>query len=544
MNGGMVMGRRRGMTLTELLVAMVILLVGIYAVATGFPALFGNLESERIRTEMARRLEGRMEGLKTAAFAVPEAIVGHDPLDGTVIPPDLYPDENQEPIPGNPRDDLTWVIGETFTVPITQAGETYSVHPFSMGPAGIQDMSAIGDYLQVTALVPLERTEVGMPLGPGQFFVDEDGYLHAPTQFASAEVDYVWVDEDGQRHGVPGEVVENVDAVPTAAPVRGSAVTGPPAFVNVLPDQCSATALIPFTSAVGQPADVAPGFAVLESTYGAALLLSPADANATLRVTYQLITEPDTMGSERRVPFMTEEFSAPTQPPYQVDLAVRGINDEVPLFTEDVTGAALTDPVYALIVDLATGETWTDAEDWVGLDFIEGRLTLDWTAASAPMTDVEARGHDLRVFYRTIAGHTIVVEKAPSWFIEDYIYDTYVTEGLTDRVDYRYYEVAADPDAPAYTQLRFPMSSAEQMVVVDYMIDPDPTAQDDPPRRVSGELHVIPVDTLSFTLNEPNVTGILAVRGVSLTVRGWWRSQSGRVESVSINSFLTPEPLL
>ena len=537
------MGRRRGMTLPELLVAMVILLVGIYAVATGFPALFGNLESERIRTEMARRLEGRMEGLKTAAYAIPEAVTGHDPLDLPVIPPDVYPDETQEPIPGNPRDDLTWDIGETFRDPIALAGQTYSVHPLSMGPAGIQDMTAIGDYLQVTALVPLQRTEVGMPLGPDQFYVDEDGYLHAPTVFASAEVDYVWVDADGQRHGVLGEVVENLDVNVAANPVRAAAVAGPPAFINVLPDQTRATGLVPFTSAVGQPADVAPGYAVLESTYGATLLLSPVDANSTLRVTYQLMTEPDTKGSERRVTFMTEEMSAPTQPPYQVDLAVRGINDEVPLFTEDVTGATLAEPVYVLIVDLFTGETWADAEDWVGLDFIEGRLTLDWTHASAPMDPVAVRGHDLRVFYRTIAGHTIVVEKAPSWFVEDYIYDTYVAEGLTDRVDYRYYQVDPDPNAAAYTQLTFPMSAAQQMVVVDYMVDADP-ADTVPPRRVSGELHVVPVDTLSFTLNEPDVRGILAVRGVSLTVRGWWRGDSGRVETVSINSFLTPEPLL
>src|SRR5690554_3504973 len=122
---------RGGLTLTELLVAMSILLVGIYAVATGFPALFGTLESDRIRSEMARQAEARLETFKTASFRIPDAIAGHDALDGTVIPPDVYPDESMDPIPGNPRDDLTWVLGEGLQVPMARVGDTYAVYPLN-----------------------------------------------------------------------------------------------------------------------------------------------------------------------------------------------------------------------------------------------------------------------------------------------------------------------------------------------------------------------------------------------------------------------------
>ena len=534
------------MTLAELLVAMLILLVGIYAIARGFPSLFGNLESERIRTETARRVQARMENLKTTAWALPEAITGHDPLDASVIESGLYPDENQDPVPGNPRDDLTWVIGETFNVPIAQPGQAYSVYSLNLGPATVQNPAVVGDYLQVSRLVALERTDVGTPLGDDQFYVDEDGYLYAPAAYASAEVDYVWVDENGECHGVLGELVDNINANAAALPVRAVAVVDTPAFVNVLPDQCAATALEPFTTVIGQPANVASGRAVLESNYGATLLLSSADANETLQVNYQQMTEADSMGSPRRVPFMMEEMAAPTQPPYQVDLAFRGIDDANPLFSTNLLGAAFTDPVYVLIVDTQTGDAWTDAEDWVGLDFIESKLTLDWDDASAPMTAVQARGHDLRVYYRTIAGHTVVVQKAPAWFVEDYtdagrvsIHDTYVTDGLADSVDYRYYQLGADLDDATYARLLFPNSAANQIVAVDYM-----AGAAEPYDRISGELHVISGDTLGFTLNEPNVRGVLAVRGVSVTVRGWWHVGSGRVEMVGIDTFLTPEPLL
>lgn len=536
------------MTLTELLVAMSILLVGIYAVAAGFPSLFGNLESERIRTEMARRVEARLENLKAAPLHIPEAITGHDPLDGTVIPPELYPDESMDPIPGNPRDDLIWVMGESFDVPVAEPGETFSVYPLNLGPATVEDPGAVGDYLQVARLVTLQRTDEGMPLGNDQFYLDEQGYLHAPPAFEMAQVDYVWVDADGVQHGVLREIVENVEALAGAAPVRASLVTDP-AFANVLPELASADAFVPYTTALGGPTDVASGVAVLESTWGATLLLPIEDARERMQVTYRLRTEPDSMTSPRRAPIMAEEMPAPTRSPYRVDLAFRGIDDETPLFTEDLLGNPLADPVYVLIVDVLTGETWTDVEDWVTLDFIEGRLTLDWENAAAPFGPVQARGRDLRVYYRTIGAHTIVVQKAPAWFVEDTVAQTYIDDGLGESVDYRYYSVEADPDDAAYTRLLFPMSAADQMVLVDYVVLEQTPGGVRLVKRVNGELHAVPGETLAVTLNEPmplpdGAVGILGVRGVSLTVRGWWRDQTGRVQMVGIDTFLTPEPLL
>ncbi|NLO08187.1 MAG: prepilin-type N-terminal cleavage/methylation domain-containing protein, partial [candidate division WS1 bacterium] len=186
--------RRGGLTLTELLVAMSILLIGIYAVARGFPALFGTLEAEEIRTTMARAVEARMDRLKSSPQQIPAAIYGYDPADGALISPDAYPDADMEPIPGNPRDDLTRVVGERFRVPGLQGGATVAVYPLNIGPAYVPDPADVGATFQVYRLERLERVPMsqqdwitqGRPLDDDEFFLDSDGYLYAPPQYQHA----------------------------------------------------------------------------------------------------------------------------------------------------------------------------------------------------------------------------------------------------------------------------------------------------------------------------------------------------------------------
>ena len=84
---------RSGLTMVELLVAMVILLVGIYAVAKGFPSLFTNIDEERQRSEMGRLCEETIERIKDHPSVLPEAVVGHDPATGGLIHPDAEPDD-------------------------------------------------------------------------------------------------------------------------------------------------------------------------------------------------------------------------------------------------------------------------------------------------------------------------------------------------------------------------------------------------------------------------------------------------------------------
>lgn len=545
--------RRRGLSLLELLVAMSILLVGIYAIVRGFPSLFGNIEGERVRTEMARLAEHHLERLKAEPERLPEAITGHDPADGLVINPDSWPDDDAQPSPpGNARDDLTWVLGETFRVPGPRPAEMVSVYPLNLGAACVQEPGLIDDYFQVFRLTHLQRLESPPPGGTvpdGRFYLDADGYLYAPSIYQTARVDYCWAETDGVQpvlHWVTDEVVRNVNYPWDASelpvpPVRAADVASPPGFANVLPQHSRAVAMERYAVAIGGPGDVAPGTAVLEGTFGATMLLPAEDAGSVMHVNYQLRTEEDAANYERRMPVMMEEITAPTEQPYQIDFKFRGVHDETPLYETDVAGAALDPPVYVLVVDLLTGETYTDVDPWVYLDMIEGRLTLDWDDPAAPMTAAQARGHDLRIYYRTLDGHQIVVQKAPEYFVEQPIRQTYDASGEADTVDYRFYVVApADGDA-MYTKLSFPEAVVGQAVMVDYLAGETP-----PYERISGEMHVVaPTGSgYSVVLTQPHVVGIMGVEGVSLTVRGWWHDSRGRPQMVSIDTVLTPEPLL
>ncbi len=560
---------RRGLTLVELLVAMSIMLVGIYAVAAGFPALFGTLESERVRTQMARLTEARMERLKTTPSDAPAAITGFSPIDGSLVPTELYPDETETPVPANPRDDLISILGETFEAPRPQEdpnnpGTYYSVYPLAMGLAS--------SHVEVNRVQQLQRVDVGQPLNnDDDFRINADGTVEAPAGFDEIRVDYVWVDDAGIPHGVRGEVVENGGAV------AASYVTTP-AFVNVMPELSSAEGLNAYAVAVGDSTTLAPGYAVLDSRFGATLLLPADDAGETFEVSYQLATQQDLVGYDRRAPIMMEEIAAPTDssyldddpatdPVYVVDLAFRGIDDETALFTNDLTGAPIDPddgyPVYVLIVDTETGETWTDLNDWISLDFVEGRLRISWDPPGdlgdddGRPTASEARGRDLRIYYRTMAEHTVVVQKAPDAYVEGLVVDAaadasaagYVGDFANpDLVDYRTYQLVTDPTDASYGRLLFPRSAAGQMVMVDYMLMDGSTVT----RRVTGELHTIAPtddpDVFAVTLHEPVPTdgtmGVVSVQGVSMTVRGWWHDERGRVQMTGLNAFLAPDPRL
>lgn len=558
--------RRGGMTLTELLVAMSILLIGIYAVARGFPSLFGNLEAERVRTEMVRLMEARLERLKAEPERVPEAIAGHDPVTAAVFDPNALPDEDVDPTVGNARDDLTWVLGETFTVPALRPGYDVSIYPLNLGPAIIQDPLDPAAYLQAYRLVRLRRPDMnqqdwetaGRPLEEDQFYLDGAGYLYADPQYESCRVDYAWVDSTGLLHWVQDEVIGNRNVDPAALPVRAAddAKTGL-VFANVIAEMASAMASIPYAVAIGQPPTPPTPFpadtVILEGNYGATLFLPPGDSGEVVHINYQLRTEDDSAGNPRRAPIVMEEFSAPTQPPYKVSLGFRGLDDEIPLFENDLLGAPLAAPVYALVVDLLTGATWTDAETWIDLDMIEGAITLNWADPGAPMIPAHAAGHDLRVYYRTLDGNQITVEKAPEYFIERPIMQTYVDSDPTldesDRVDFRYYEVQPDASDATFTRLIFPASAAGQAVSVDYVVGTLAAGRFSIDRRISGEMHVVDPGTLAITLEEPRdpvtgAVGVVNVRGVSLAVKGWWHGARGRVQMMAIDTYLTPKPLL
>ncbi len=133
------------------------------------------------------------------------------------------------------------------------------------------------------------------------------------------------------------------------------------------------------------------------------------------------------------------------------------------------------------------------------------------------------------------------VQKAPRYFIEERLAGQY-PGAEAEGVDYRTYTASTDSGDGLYTVLTFPESAAGQAVSVDYLYGASA-----PYQRVSGELHVVGFDeglaAWTIVLTEPAVQAIVGVQGVSLKVRGWWHTQRGRVETLDLDTFLTPKKL-
>ncbi len=571
--------KRSGLTLIELLVAMMILLVGIYSVARGFPRLFGLLESERVRTEMARSAEQELERLKLAPHQIPAAITGYCPVaiqDEQLVAfaPDIYPEatpDDPDVMMANPRDDLIEVSGELFEAPGVRPGSQVSIYPLRMGPAGIADPANPGEYLEVYHLTRLERLEEpprGNSVPDGYFYLGSDGQLFAPVEYEHIHIDYAWADEDGVLHWVENE------AVPNPGYVRAADVDTP-MFSNVVPDMSRGKGRHTYEVAAIDPEEPYPPAWLPERTvaidpvYGTTIALPAADAHRVMHVSYQVKMEPDFGGYLRRVQLMREDFEAPADTPYEHDLKLGLLEDEWPLFDEALDGTPLDLPVNCLIVDLATGETWTDADEWITLDESSGKLTFAWQPdGPAPLTAQEARGRSLRAYYRTIYDHTIMVQKAPSYFIEDAIAATYADE--RHEVLFRTYSVRRSAEDGDYAELLFPKSAIGQTVVVDYVVGEIVNGSFIIDRRVNNEMHVIrplsdtdpayvePEDAPDaiirprgvIALNHPvadettGAIGVMGVRGASLTVRAWWNTPQGRVQRISLDTLLMPRPLL
>ena len=278
---------RHGMTLGELLVAMLVLLVGIWTVAAGFPRLAQTVVGEGERAAMTRLAE-RQAQQAADVIGGPFAVVGATPAgprDPTVLPwsrPWDYvhdADDPSTPPPPNGMQNMLDVIGEVGQIPAIPAGAdpatTPAVYVLRQGPAMWVSPADRPDVFAVYQPLPLVRddnlfgvaadnstvladdklaelyTETdgsGTPVHlEGRFYVASDGTVHfippredpqgRPVQLdpagvvpAEIECDYVWVDNDlstgvpvPRSHTVTGEVVP-WQRVPTRP--------GPPIWVS------------------------------------------------------------------------------------------------------------------------------------------------------------------------------------------------------------------------------------------------------------------------------------------------------------------------
>jgi hypothetical protein len=389
-----------GMTLAELLVAMMVLLVGIYAVAKGFPSLFQQVQADSDRSAMARLTERVMNIAKAGPSDLPFAIYGYavtgsgaSAVYGPIRPDEEPRDPDEVDLtvnPPNSRDDIINVVGEPLTIPAvyTPVGgataNTVVRVPLQVGPARTDPSNGDAAQVAVYQLVPLVRTDdppalTGNHTAPGTYYVDPTtGQFFFPQQAQLVAngplvdlidpieglVDYAWVNTDPAPAGqykpqlyVQRERVAHTGTVLPAAPTAGLN------FLSLVPEECRAWLRVPVyygdadpatgTGGVGYdsgtPNGTPPvGTFYLEYNYGATLLFNPADSGRQVFVDYTLRTGTtgNTGDDSRRELMIAEDLQVPTVdqgPPYSVKLAIGGLEDVDPLFGDAVDGGDIND---------------------------------------------------------------------------------------------------------------------------------------------------------------------------------------------------------
>lgn len=562
---GRMSGPPLGMTLVEVLVAMVILLVGIWAVAASFPKLFGVLALEEKRTEMSRLAERTVERLKTDPYALPLAIAGFPPPDAPYIHPDSVPDDPDVAMGApNSRDDILWVNGESFVA----APDTLSVHVFNLGLAHSEATTVVYQLV---------------PLAPGDVTLDANGNVDAsgaPVLLDLVELSYAWwMDADSDSkvdpnevHWVHGEVVAP-DLDLSTPEVQAASV----ADEIIADNRCSAIGLLQLIlgSCANQGEyELGPqNTQLLFRSYP-----SPtSEQTVTLRVYYQLlhyrndrrnlIMMEDRAGAGVRSASLTQAaatdatllsvshagifnvgdhvwISSTTKDQYLGAISAIDANNSTITVTVALTddyaigdkvsapttinlvgtgidssqALPISDPpnAYVLAVDLnhPYHTYWQDNGIRVD-DAGRGIITLE--------LPVSVASHTFRFYYRTTDQDMITVQKAPSVFVEDAVAPPSGDEG------YRTYSRIAN------NVLEFQPCVAGQTVAVDYTHNGGQLAV--------GEMHTINASDYTTTLNNPNVESIIAVRGMSLKVRAWWRTQSGRLMHQDVDTILGLRPI-
>ena len=161
-------GARRGITLAETVVAILILIVGVYAVAAGFPKLIRAISQDerkslhtRLDQEWLARRTTNPNGLPfaiTQVVNVPAAFTF--PEDETVIPQVFcrLSDRPLDTMPSypNPWDDVVHVIGEAFTVPAPDVGT-------QIGFCVLQEGMAEPFVSKLSVYEPIKLERLGAP---------------------------------------------------------------------------------------------------------------------------------------------------------------------------------------------------------------------------------------------------------------------------------------------------------------------------------------------------------------------------------------------
>ncbi|MFP3903608.1 MAG: prepilin-type N-terminal cleavage/methylation domain-containing protein [Armatimonadota bacterium] len=433
--------RSRGMTLVELLIAMIVLLVGIWTIAAGFPKLVQSIQSEEQKTEMARFAERNMQRLHSEQGVLPQAITG-----GPTINPFSEPEDLSNPGRSpNAMENVRRVVGESFRIPgaqpTTDGRRSYSPYVLKQGPAMWEEGGVQTTHVYIRVPLTEQRLDprvTGNPMLPNSYYVDRaDGEIVVPdtvtttdgrlqtawdlvedvggTDTVTAEllVNYAWAEEAAASrppiHYVQDERAVVADHTSDSGlvvfSVRAANLTsGGHIFDRIVGGKTSVNALIYFQREEWDDDDGLPdgrGRYVQEQDYGVLLKFHPEDAGLQAYVDYHLRTVYDTNGPEtgvdeglrrdRRKLLMVEDHvinsettrtNADGDPFTDVKLLGGNINTEEPTFEYQLESD--DGGTHERLADLSLGDTHV-----LAVDLTTGERYADWLNLQLVNTDLE-----------------------------------------------------------------------------------------------------------------------------------------------------------
>ena len=468
---------RRGMTLLELLIAMVVLLVGIYTVARGFPLMLNLIRGEGDRTTMARLAEKEMARYARDPEGLAEAVTG-----GGTISPYEAPEDLSDAVRGpNAEESVNDVIGEVFRVPAAYLAPSASYvtgtscqYVLRHGPAAWTDPSGTGGMPYVYLLIPLteqtdDPTAPGSPglasnacyarLRPGELLVPAtvhtyDGDNRRDWSVDEIVADYGWRDDLGSspppartvQHYVQGETVNDLSGTdPLVCTVHAAHLNAiaTNTWGHLLPGQTRVWARHYFVrEPFGTAYPTQSGRYVLENKYGAVLRFHPQDTGLTLKADYRLKTEaggrrPLMMMEEQTLPSAQSRADAGGVSFADIRLSLRKVddgNDSGKLFSTDTQGAALgaADTTNILAVDLVDGNVFVEGAPFAVSDpnllpmladgYRDGVISFPLQITGSPAPYIS---HPLRFYYRTLDRHNLQLQKAPRSFVDSVTASSY-----------------------------------------------------------------------------------------------------------------------
>jgi hypothetical protein len=216
---------------------------------------------------------------------------------------------------------------------------------------------------------------------------------------------------------------------------------------------------------------------------------------------------------------------------------------------------------HVVAVDLVTGQYYMqDSTVPTATDYGIAGAEVDYPFARVSVVvPPEVLNHEFRFFYRSSEYRMITVTRAPqTYFSRDAVSDALATSAYNWVRSFDMYSYDPEGDGiDPYTVLDFvtdvpasgdPVSASAGLTVnVDYTWG-DPSD----PQRVRGEAHTIPLypnnpslagnppGYYPVALNRPNVLTVEAVRGVSMKVRGYWLTESNRLQHMDLETLVGP----